>query len=351
MDLKKLIVLPILLLVSAFTITNVKAAGFNVTRNVTGVSNPVTNTFTYTVEEETGNPTTVAPPSGTYQINMTNQAVSSNTASKTVAPLIAESVWTSLNYQQPGVYKFKVKETGTTNSTTYPLDTATYTVTIYVTNELVSGVPTGNLIKTYVGAQKNGTGTKIDGNSNVTYTSEANLSQIRISSGVSGDAAQLNKYFKYKITINGNPGDTFTITGQDASVPYGDSTIPTSSTYTVGSTPQYVYLKGGQTAIIGLNGSLEQIPVGTTYEIELMDADDYDTFINGSTTPSKTTGTMTVSNTVASNEVSFVNNKGIPAPTGMVFKILPFIILLVISVVGLYIIMKTQKPESSKNKK
>ncbi|MBQ6477146.1 MAG: hypothetical protein IJI43_01775 [Bacilli bacterium] len=346
MSLKKIFILPILLIIGMLMITNVKAAGFNVTRNVTSVSNPVTNTFTYSVEASPSNPATVAPPAGGTVV-MTNQAISGNIATKTVAPLISENAWKSLNYPQPGTYKFIVTETGSTNTTLYPLDNSSYTVTIYVVNEMQSGIPTGNLTATYIGSQKNGSGTKIDGNSNATFTSEANLSQIKISGSVTGDAAQVNEYFKYLVTINGNSGDTYTITGQDANVSYGGSTIPTSNTYTVGST-NYVYLKAGQTVTIGLNGSIEQIPVGVTYSIVQQDSEDYHTYINGSTTESKTTGNMTVSNTVESNAISFVNNKDGDVPTGIVLKVFPFIVLLIISGIGLYII---SNPKENKDKK
>ena len=106
---------------------------------------------------------------------------------------------------------------------------------------------------------------------------------------------ETDKYFKFLVTINGTAGDTYRITGQDSTITYNNNQITTSSTYTVGST-NYVYLKGGQTVIIGLSSdeTTSEIPEGTTYSIVEQDAEDYATTISGIQGETKTTGNMTV---------------------------------------------------------
>ena len=142
MNIKRISLLTfIIVLVFVATIT-VKAAneGFKVTRTVTGATNPVTNTFTYTVTNESGNPATITIP-GTTTIAFNAATPSSNTATQSANPLIAEGAWTGaenwpgtstkLSYTIPGTYKFKVAETGSTNATLYQKDTNYYIVTVW----------------------------------------------------------------------------------------------------------------------------------------------------------------------------------------------------------------------------
>ena len=325
--------------------TTVKADGFNVERTVTSVANPVTNTFTYTVTADASNPDTVTPPSGTYQVVMNNEAPSSNTASKTVAPLIAESVWTGLNYTKPGTYKFVVAETGSSNGTLYPKDTADkYEVTIYVENVLSDGIPTGSLNKTYIGAVLQGdpNPTKIPKTGNATFTSAAGgRSYLSISKTVKGNMADTNQCFDFTVALTGvTAGETYSVTGSSCS--NSDITVASGAT-TANAT---VKAKHGETVTIGKSGNINQLPVGAGYTITEVaatghDNTSYTTTING--TAGSSSGAKTVSSTATSNAYEFENTAQATTPTGIILRTLPFVVLVVLSVTGIVAIVNNKK--------
>ena len=163
-------------------------------------------------------------------------------------------------------------------------------------------------------------------------------SYITLTKEVAGNMRETDKYFKFLVTINGTAGDTYRITGQDSTITYNNNQITTSSTYTVGST-NYVYLKGGQTVIIGLSSdeTTSEIPEGTTYSIVEQDAEDYATTISGIQGETKTTGNMTVGEI---NTIEFLNSKDAAALTGGVFEITNYVIIFVISMTSVYFIIK-----------
>ena len=161
----------------------------------------------------------------------------------------------------------------------------------------------------------------------VTLTPIIIKTDIDITNNVTGNMRETDKYFKYLVTINGDQGAQYTISGQDAQVSYNGVNVNTSSTYTVGNT-NYVYLKDGQTATIGLagNGTTKEIPEGTTYTIVEQDAEDYSTTITGIQGSTKTTGTQT---TIDGNNIAEFNNSrdraaltGISLDSGIYFALL-----------------------------
>ena len=147
-----------------------------------------------------------------------------------------------------------------------------------------------------------------------------------------------DKYFKFLVNIDGTSGESYTILGQDSTVTYNNNQISTSSTYTVGNT-NYVYLKGGQTVIIGLSSdeTTSEIPEGTTFSIIEQDAEDYVTTIKGVQEETKNTGNLTVE---AINEVEFLNSKDAAALTGEVFEIATYAVIFVSSIFGAIFIIR-----------
>ena len=148
----------------------------------------------------------------------------------------------------------------------------------------------------------------------------------------------INEYFKFKIEID---GDGYTILGQDSSVVYNGQTINTINTYN-GSGDNYVYLKHGQTVTIGLNNGEYQIPSNSLYSIEEMDASNYKTYVNNSTGQLKSWLTHAI-NTPDSNNVSFVNNYESTVLTGVFISIIPYIILISLAIIGIYVLKKKPK--------
>ena len=180
------------------------------------------------------------------------------------------------------------------------------------------------------------------GNASTTVTVKQKVIQaksyITLTKEIAGNMRETDKYFKFLVNIDGTSGESYTILGQDNTVIYNNSQISTSSTYTVGST-NYVYLKGGQTVIIGLSSdeTTSEIPEGTTYSIIEQDAEDYATTISGIQGETKTTGNMTVGEI---NTVEFLNSKDAAALTGGVFEIAVYAIIFVSSILGANIVIR-----------
>ena len=347
MKIKKISLLTFTLALLMLVTTTVKAAGFNVTRTVTGVTNPVTSTFTYTVTADSSNPATVTPPSNTT-IAMQGVVPSSNTATQTASPLIAESVWTGLNYPRPGTYKFVVSESASSNPTLYPRDTKTYTVTIFVENNLgENDIPTGTYKATYVGSQEGGTGTKIDGTQSATFTSTAGgRSCLSVSKKVTGNDANKDQCFSMTVALTGvTAGETYNVVGSTCS---GNTDITVASGNTTANAT--INIKHGETVTIGKSGNLSQLPVGAGYTITETAAttasgNSYTTTVNGTST--STTGSKTVSAVASSNTYEFVNDSTVPTPTGIIIRTLPFVILIALSIVGVIAITKKRKEEQT----
>lgn len=159
---------------------------------------------------------------------------------------------------------------------------------------------------------------------------------ITLTKEVAGNMRETDKYFKFLVSINGTNGDTYRISGQDSRITYNDTQINTSSTYTVGST-NYIYLKGGQTVTIGLasNGIDSQIPVGVTFSVTELDAEEYLTTITGVQGATKTTGNLTTQN--SGNVVEFLNSRDAAALTGGFFEVVTYLLIFIISMIFVYV--------------
>ena len=103
---------------------------------------------------------------------------------------------------------------------------------------------------------------------------------LALAKHISGNNANTDEYFKFRIDFeNATVGDVFTISGQDATVTYKGETIATQTRFVVGE-ENYIYLKGGQEALIGRDDDYnnEEIPIGLRYTITELDAEDYNTY-------------------------------------------------------------------------
>ena len=135
--------------------------------------------------------------------------------------------------------------------------------------------------------------------------------------------------------------DTYTILGQDSSVTYNGESVTPSTVYTVGQ-DNYVYLKHGQTAIIGTGANDSKIIPGNTYQV-IEDSNDYETYINGSTTDNKDSGILNLTTTSNDNSVNISNVKDSSPMTGGTFKYLPYVIIISVVVIGAIIFILRNK--------
>ncbi len=306
-----------------------------VTKTLEGITNPVSVTFGYQVTAAEGNPAAV---SGT--LPLTASIVFNNAAPNEDDEVIGttEVDFAGLSFPKVGDYKFIISEVSTTNSTLYPISNDKYYLYVSVRNgegdTLVATVAQQGILTT------DETQTKVD----VVYPSPVNLTYITVEKRVTGNMADKTEYFKFKVNIEGgNTGDTYTIIGQDTNVTYNGSTFAAPTTYTVGQ-DNYVYLQHGQTATIGLyKNSIPQIPVNVKYSFVEQDASTYETYVDGSTTKSKTSAEKTTVLTAANNKTTFVNNKEEATFTGVVVTIAPYVAVVAIAALGIVVVKKSKR--------
>ena len=311
-------------------------------RTVTNVVNPVTTTFGYTITADSGNPTGATGAPTTASVVFNNATPASNQVEQT-----QDVDFSGMSFDKPGDYTYVLAEASTTDSA-YPVDsTDRYTAVLQVRNDLdANGVPTGNFTVTMIVKDKdNNKVTASGGKFPAPFTSAAsasNFGHIALEKTVKGNAADLNEYFAYTITLGGT--GTHTITGLDASTPAGSN----PSTIT-GGTATTIYVKHGQKILIGQEGTgqsaFDTIPVGTTYSIaEAANGYTAEYSVNGGTAVSSDTlsgGTITA----AENSVAFTNTKTQQIATGILTTVIPYILLIAIGVGGTlaYMTLKEKK--------
>ena len=161
-----------------------------------------------------------------------------------------------------------------------------------------------------------------------------NNSVITIKNNVYGNLANPEKYFKYKVIVNGPVGDTISVNGQDSTISYDGQTINTNSTIIVGQ-DNYIYVKDGQEITINIDHDLVNY-IGNTFSIEQVDGIEYETTINGNS--GKTTGSIEINNYTA----SFVNYKEKSPDTGLFVDLIPYILIISIIFCG-FIVIKKEK--------
>lgn len=306
-------------------------------RTITGLKNKVTNTFSYTLTEAEGNPGPVTGFPDYIQVDFNAANVYDGVVTR-----IGYLELNNLTFTEVGDYTFILTETGSTNAEAYPIDPTQYYVYVSVRNQLIDGQPTGGLIATALRqTQINGEGDKVD----VAFTSQAVLTYAQISKVVEGNMARRDEYFKFRVNLDGvSDGDTFTISGQDASVEYGGEII-TTQTQIVAGRENYVYLKHGQTVLIGSDGTTMELPVNVEFTVAEEVTNGYAAWIDEEETNSSTSllALADISHPElldAANQVNFINKKEAGVLTGVAMNVLPFALLAVISVAGVLVVRK-----------
>ena len=262
----------IIAIVSIFSITKVNAVqpsswennnnSITISREITNVTNPVTNTFTYSITADSNNPVGATNvPSPVNIVFDGTESIINNTVTKTGTINFA-----NMSFEHPGTYNYTIAESITSDASIYPKDTTnTYTATIFVENVLdANDVPTGNIKATLLLKQ----GANKIADYTARFTGSASLSafgNLKLSKTVTGNIADTADYFEYTITINGT-SDTYNITGLTSSITY-EGIAKANPTTITGGTPTKVYLKHGDIATIGVTNNLNAIPTSATYSI------------------------------------------------------------------------------------
>lgn len=320
--------------VSAVTIgsdgsgTTNNSSTITVTRQVSNVSNPVSNTFSYSITANDN-----------YEDSVTGAPTISDVVFNNVTPVDGTASATStinfsgVAFDALGNYSYTVTETGSTDAVNYPLSTQKYTVTAYVRNVLSEGVPTGEyevtLQVTDAGGDKQSDG--------LTFTSTATRTYITLSNSVAGNLADINKCFAYQIDITGVGGtDAFTVNTTS-------SCANNTNTITSGGV---VYLKHGESATIGDADGKYELPVGVNFTITKQGDTDYTTYFNGAdsgaTSITATTLAVDADDFKTNNIITIVNSKIDSPLTGVILNIWPYVLLAILGAAG-FMIAKARK--------
>ena len=330
----KKIIKIIFFIISIFLLNNyVNAETYiDITKNVSFVDK-VSNTFTYQIKQNTNNPEVLNDLENSFTIEFNDSTPVSNKVATSSYLLDFKNI----NFTKTGIYEFEISETSSSNEFIYPIDTNKYRVIVDVTREVDSNnTPTDNIIiNVNQSAYLNDSDTKTQ----VDFNTIA-LTYITLNKKVTGDLADKNEYFKFKIEISTDK--ELIIQGQDNIVTYKGQNINTSNIYDP-SKENYVYLKHGQSVTIGYNSD-KQIPEllsGTQYIVKELNSQNYKTYINNGTTDRKEITDMIVNNPQL-NTINYTNNNESIAFTGVVLRIIPFILLIAVSIVGIYLVHKNE---------
>ena len=326
--------------VSAWTVSPAAGSAVTLRREINNVATVVTNTFTYTITPGASNPGTVTGLPATTTIAFTNATPSGGKVAGSVDLSFASAVFSAL-----GDYTFVITETGSTDAVNYPTSTDSYTAYVSVRNELSGGVPTDNHVAVLGWVSETG-GDKLTtytgNNSEALFDGGVVRTYVSVSKSITGNAAEVDQCFELQVNFTGVVGVNFDFesdtecTGNPASVSGNGGTS--------------IYLKHGDVAYLGGNGSTvaSEIPIGTEWSVVEQGAADYETYIDGSTTNSKTSATKTAAlatsaNFDSTNRINVVNHKESSPNTGVVLSILPFIIIAMIGIAGATYVAKTKK--------
>lgn len=302
-----------------------------IVREVAGVKNKVNNVFGYSLEPvESVNPAGVDNVINKFVISFNNIMPEDGTARRSTTLDLG-----SFTFSEVGDYKFVLREVSSSNSVVYPVDSENeYYITVSVRNELRDGAPTGHLVPTLaLQVLNHDQGEKTD----AVFVSDAQLTYVQITKKVEGNLARRDEYFKFNISFpNAADGDVYTVVGQDEVVDYHGETINTQSTVVVGQR-NVIYLKHGQVVRIGTNGeSTVEIPIGTEFQIEEEQSNNYVSWLDGAQVNS---GQYTLAEYAfdinpdnSLNRADYVNVKEASVLTGITMYVWPLAIIAAVSI-------------------
>lgn len=334
---------------SALTISNWNGdSTVKINREITGVSNPVTNTFGYTITQASTDPSgmtaTNLPANPSVVFN--NTGVTSNKATSYITYDLS-----NVNFSDIGDYYFTVVESSSTSEANYPRSTdKTYQFIVSVRNNMSNRVPDGTYNATIVYRRSNAGGTwdKLTRDT-FTWTSQAVRTKIQLDQVVKGNMAKKTDCFKYTISIPtpsdssiALANDTYKITTNSSSCSgQSDANVKVGGSATV-------YMQHGDTVSVGSNGTLNEMPIGLPYTITVADKKGYDsTFFDSSTTDAssvtKTTVATTASTYNANNVTTITNNKDRDPATGVLMNIWPFVLLTLLAGAGTFFFVAKKK--------
>lgn len=237
-----------------------------------------------------------------------------------------------VSFKAPGIYRYVITESATTQDGIVNDTTTTRTLDVFVEYETGSDneLKISNYIL-YPGTKTNSSdeATKDDGFTN-TYTSYA----LTLEKTVTGNQGDRDQYFKFTVDITSLiPGTVYAVdvTTNAEAFPTVHGTSQTNpDTITAGTAATY-YLKHDQSIVIrGLTAKTQYTVTEESYS-----ADGYTTsYVLDSEQPveSNTTGAKTMG--AADHTVTFTNNKTGVVPTGILLDVAPYLLLVAAALAG-----------------
>ncbi|MCR5573001.1 MAG: hypothetical protein K6F57_04505 [Candidatus Saccharibacteria bacterium] len=296
-----------------------------IVRKIANAYGTINNTFGYTITADTNNPTgaTGAPtavPSITFNDSYSTQGEASKSATLD---------FSGMQFERAGDYAYTITENSSTDGSVYPVDeTNSYTAIISVRN---NNDLTGFVAILYVKDSSNNKISDISGDDSAfEFASTPAYTNIQVTHTVSGNAADLTTCFDYTITFS--TSDSYTLnTESDCDNP---DKVANNST---------IKLKHGDTATIGINNTVSEIPVGTTYTISKSGTDEYTTTIDGTEQTSTGTKTMVATNAPAyntANKTAIDEKFNSAVDTGATMNIAIYILLALAGAAGVYYVAR-----------
>lgn len=317
------------------TATVASPSEITITKNVTGVTNPVTNTFGYTIEADANNPATVTGFPSTASIAFSGVTPTSGTATQTTKIDFANAKFTKV-----GDYKFKITETSSEDATNYPTDSSYYYLYVSVRFDADDTNGTKMTAKVLTSGMKNTTNdpteqTKVP----VIFTTEPKFTYITITKTVSGNMGDKSEYFNISVNIPGS--GKYLVSGGK----YGEAS--SSKTTVTAGTASALEIKHGETLTIGIaSDGKKQIPVNSKYTVSETAVEGYNTTIDEAKTNSveKTTAEIPENNQLpASNKVSILNNYDVATLTGVFFNVMPYVVIALAVIILIAMVRRSSK--------
>lgn len=247
-----------------------------------------------------------------------------------------------VTFNKPGIYRYVITETATSQDGITNDTNTTRTLDVYVTNK--DDTSNELEVKDYALHLSDDSSKKADGFTN-TYATH----KLTLEKQVTGNQGDRNKYFKFTVSItNAVEGTVYNVdlTNADSNPNVNDGTTNSNQLVaTDGTVTATYYLKDDQSITIkGLTG-------GTHYAIteESYSSDGYTTANTVDGTASlqgDTTGEKTMDDSF--HEVVFTNHKEGIVPTGILIETGPYILMGAVVIIGLVALLATSRRRSRK---
>ena len=320
-----------------------------ITSRVSGITTHVDNTFSYKLEADSSNPMVVDNAPKSFDIKVEGDPVNGRVSNS------VELDYSSVNFTKVGNYIYHLSEVSSLKADDYFVSEEKFDIYVQVSRE------NGKLV---IDVVQKGLNKETKEKENVVFDHIINLTYITINTKVLGNV-DTDRYFKYRLKLLFPSENSmlavvprsmflerlakapvkYDIKGQDKTVTFNGRKINTESFYEVAKGEVFIYLKNNQTITIGLSGKEKQLPVGTHYTLESIDAPGWITKINNvrrNVLSSRELLEQDPKNTIYFEHIKNENPIVNPdiAVTGLILSYWPIILLIVVTVIGIVIIKR-----------